>query len=73
MQPLKGLKILDFSTLLPGPYATQLLADMGAHVLRIEAPKRPDLLKVMPPMAGNVSALIDTVTDLTGLHLQVAR
>ena len=56
MQPLKGLKILDFSTLLPGPYATQLLADMGADVLRIEAPKRPDLLKMMPPMVGKVSA-----------------
>ena len=56
MQPLKGLKILDFSTLLPGPYATQLLADMGAEVLRIEAPKRPDLLKIMPPMVGKVSA-----------------
>ena len=56
MQPLNGLKILDFSTLLPGPYATQLLADMGAEVLRIEAPKRPDLLKMMPPMVGKVSA-----------------
>ena len=56
MQPLKGLKILDFSTLLPGPYATQLLADMGAEVLRIEAPKRPDLLKMMPPMVGKISA-----------------
>lgn len=54
--PLKGVKILDFSTLLPGPYATQLLADMGAEVLRIEAPNRPDLLKLMPPMAGKVSA-----------------
>lgn len=54
--PLSGMKILDFSTLLPGPYATQLLADMGAEVLRVEAPKRPDLLKMMPPMAGKVSA-----------------
>jgi alpha-methylacyl-CoA racemase len=56
MLPLKGLKILDFTTLLPGPYATQLLADMGADVLRIEATKRPDLLKLMPPMIGKVSA-----------------
>lgn len=56
MLPLKGLKILDFTTLLPGPYATQLLADMGAEVLRIEAPNRPDLLQAMPPRAGKVSA-----------------
>lgn len=50
--PLSGLKILDFSTLLPGPYATQLLADMGAEVLRVESPTRPDLLKMMPPFVG---------------------
>jgi len=55
-QPLKGIKILDFSTLLPGPYATQLLADMGAEVLRVESPSRPDLLKLMPPKIGKVSA-----------------
>jgi len=55
-QPLKGIKILDFSTLLPGPYATQLLSDMGAEVLRVESPSRPDLLKLMPPKIGKVSA-----------------
>ncbi len=36
-QPLKSLKVLDFSTLLPGPYATLMMADMGAEVLRVEA------------------------------------
>jgi len=50
--PLKGLKILDFTTLLPGPYATMLLADLGAKVLRMESPTRPDILRGLPPMAG---------------------
>ncbi|WP_396587603.1 CaiB/BaiF CoA transferase family protein [Bermanella sp. R86510] len=46
---LTGLKILDFSTLLPGPYASLMLADMGAEVLRIESPTRPDLVRALPP------------------------
>ncbi|MBU2234406.1 MAG: CoA transferase [Proteobacteria bacterium] len=47
--PLKGLKILDFTTLLPGPYATMTLADMGAEVLRIVSGSRPDVVDFMPP------------------------
>ncbi|CAM3602998.1 CaiB/BaiF CoA transferase family protein [Parendozoicomonas haliclonae] len=51
-RPLSGLKVLDLSTLLPGPYATQLLADMGAEVLRVEAPERADLVRNIPPFVG---------------------
>ena len=52
--PLKGLKILDFTTLLPGPYATMMLADMGAEVLRVLSGSRPDLAAFMPPfLPGN--------------------
>lgn len=55
-QPLAGLNILDFSTLLPGPYATQLLSDMGANVVRVESPTRVDMLKTQKPMLGHISA-----------------
>lgn len=48
-KPLSQLKILDFSTLLPGPYATMLMADMGAKILKIEAIGRHDLVKALQP------------------------
>ncbi|AKS09400.1 CaiB/BaiF CoA transferase family protein [Pseudomonas trivialis] len=54
--PLASLKVLDFSTLLPGPFASLMLADMGAEVLRIESPTRMDLLRVLPPHDQGVSA-----------------
>lgn len=53
---LNGLKVLDFSTLLPGPFATMMLADMGADVVKVEAPNRMDLVKYLGPMDGDVSA-----------------
>ena len=45
MAALSKLKILDFSTLLPGPFGTLVLADLGAQVLRVEAPGRLDLTR----------------------------
>ena len=47
--PLEGLKILDFTTLLPGPYATMTLADLGAEVLSVVSGSRPDLAAITPP------------------------
>jgi len=49
---LKGLKVLDFSTLLPGPFATLYLADLGAEVIHVESPSRPDLIRIFPPYAN---------------------
>jgi crotonobetainyl-CoA:carnitine CoA-transferase CaiB-like acyl-CoA transferase len=54
--PLAGIKILDFSTLMPGPVATMMLADLGADVLKVEAPNRLDLMRVGPPHDQGVSA-----------------
>ncbi len=45
--PLEGLKLLDFTTLLPGPFGMMLLGDLGAEVLRVGAPNRIDLLRGM--------------------------
>ena len=58
---LSGLKILDFSTLFPGPYATHILADLGAEVLRVTAPDRPDMLEHMPPVIAGISAAARTI------------
>ncbi|PTQ88294.1 crotonobetainyl-CoA:carnitine CoA-transferase CaiB-like acyl-CoA transferase [Agitococcus lubricus] len=53
MTALTGLKVLDFSGLLPAPFGTRILADLGADVLRVEAPTRPDMVRVMPPFDNN--------------------
>ena len=55
--PLEGLLVADFSRVLAGPLATQLLADSGARVIKIEEPARGDETRRWgPPFAGDVSA-----------------
>ncbi|MGC6492029.1 MAG: CaiB/BaiF CoA transferase family protein [Myxococcota bacterium] len=54
---LSELRVLDFSTLLPGPYATRVLADYGAEIIRIEAPGRADMTREMAPLIDGVGAL----------------
>ncbi len=52
MAPLKGIRVLDFSTLLPGPLATLLLAEAGAEVIKIERPGRGDEMRAYTPKFG---------------------
>src|SRR3979409_1856999 len=52
MQPLSGLLVLDFTTLLPGPLATLMLAEAGAEVIKIERPGGEDM-RVMPPVRNS--------------------
>jgi len=54
--PLSGVKILDLSRLLPGPFCTMLLADMGADVVKVEDPVGGDYLRWAPPLLGGLSA-----------------
>lgn len=49
MTALSNLKVLDFSTLLPGPYASLVLADLGAEVLKISSKTKPDIVADYPP------------------------
>lgn len=50
--PLAGIRVLDFSRLLPGPYLTQLFADLGAEVIKIETPRVGDYTRIAPPEMG---------------------
>jgi alpha-methylacyl-CoA racemase len=56
MQPLAGITVLDFSTLLPGPLASLLLAEAGAEVIRIERPDGGDEMRGYEPRFGTDSA-----------------
>jgi len=53
--PLSGLLVADFSRILAGPYATMLLADLGADVIKVEGPKGDDTRSWMPPVRAGVS------------------
>ena len=55
MQPLSGLLVLDFTTLLPGPLATLMLAEAGAEVIKVERPGGEDMRR-FPPMFDGESA-----------------
>src|SRR5258706_1802097 len=55
MQPLEGIRVIDFSTLLPGPLATLLLAEAGAEVIKIERPGRGDEMRSYAPKFGAAS------------------
>lgn len=53
--PLTGLLVADFSRVLAGPYATMLLADMGAEVVKVEGPQGDETRAWMPPVRDEVS------------------
>ncbi len=53
---LNGIKIIDLSRLFPGPYATAMMAAMGADVIKVEAPGEGDYLRSFEPMVDGQSA-----------------
>lgn len=67
--PLAGIRILDLSRLLPGPYATMLLADLGAEVIKIETPGLGDYMRVIPPFVRDARS----GKDVSAAYLMVNR
>ena len=55
-QPLHGIRVLDFSTLLPGPMAGLILAEAGAEVIKIERPGYGEEMRLYEPRFGDTSA-----------------
>ena len=49
MQPLQGLKVIELARILAGPWAGQTLADLGAEVIKVEAPAGDDTRQWGPP------------------------
>ena len=54
--PLEDVRILDLTRLLPGGYATLLMADLGATVVKVEEPGKGDYIRWSPPSVGEFSA-----------------
>ena len=59
--PLQGLKVLDLTRVLSGPFATKWLASMGADVIKIENPDDPDVTRNYTPQKNGHSAYFPTV------------
>lgn len=53
--PLRGIRVLDLSRYLPGPFATQIMADFGAEVIKVEAPGGGELGRSLPPLLNGES------------------
>ncbi len=53
--PLQGIKVVEFCNVAAGPFSAMLLADMGADVIKVEAPGVGDSLRTWPPMSDGYS------------------
>lgn len=60
--PLDGIKVLDFSNLLPGPFSTMLLADLGAEVIKVERPEGGDTVRRNKRMFNSINRNKKSIT-----------
>ncbi len=58
---LEGVRVVDLSRLLPGPFATMLLGDMGAEVIKVEAPRGGDYARYYQPFVGPMGAFFASI------------
>jgi alpha-methylacyl-CoA racemase len=59
--PLAGVRVVDLSRLLPGPFCSWYLASLGAEVIRVEAPSSPDYTRLLPPLVQGQSVFFAAV------------
>ncbi len=59
--PLRGLRVVDLTTMASGPLATAILGDQGADVIKVEPPGRGDLLRHIGTSRGGISAVFNSV------------
>ena len=59
--PLTGVRIIDLTAMASGPYATCILADQGADVIKIEPPGKGDLIRHIGTSRGGMSAIFNTI------------
>src|SRR5438477_707341 len=59
--PLQGLRVLDLSRLIPGPFCTLILSDLGAAIDKLEDPQMGDYLRVFPPLKNGLSGRFNAI------------
>lgn len=59
--PLEGVRIVDLSAIISGPMATQILADQGADVIKVEGPGPGDLVRYLGPQRNGTNAMFTAV------------
>lgn len=63
LQPLSGVRVLDLSRLIPGPFCSLILANLGAQVIKLEDPRFLDYVRDFPPSVEGVGVLYRALND----------
>ncbi len=73
-RPLEGVRVLDLSRLYPGPFATLVLADLGAEIIKIEAPRGGDYTRYFPPLGKTMSGAFAALNrDKRGIAIDLKK